>query len=317
MVTEVLAAFAGVPAGVVVDATCGSGGHSQALLAEHPDLAVLGLDRDPAAIERSTANLAGWGGRVELCQARSDQLAGELAQRGITNIAGFLMDLGVSSEQLDTPGRGFSFHQAGPLDMRLNPAEGPSAQDVVNSYSQEQLEQVLRQYGQERFAARIAAALVRRRPFADTAELSREIVAAIPARFRRTGGHPARRSFQAIRIEVNQELQVLADTIPQAVDCLASQGRGVFISYHSGEDTIVKQQLRWAVTGGCECPAKLPCRCGATPAIRLLHRGAKTPTTAEVDANPRARSAKLRSFEKLAGAEAGAATGADAGTATP
>ena len=303
MVTEVLAAFAGVPAGVVVDATCGSGGHSRALLGERPELAVLGFDQDPDAIARTTRNLAGWTERVELCQTRSDQLAHELAQRGITNMVGFLMDLGVSSEQLDTPERGFSFHHAGPLDMRLNPASSPSAAEVVNAYTQEQLEQVLRRYGQERFAARIAAALVRQRPFADTAELAQVIVAAIPARFRRTGGHPARRSFQAIRIEVNQELQVLADTIPQAVAGLAAQGRGVFISYHSGEDSIVKQQLRQAETGGCECPARLPCQCGAIPTIRLLHRGAKTPTAAEVTANPRARSAKLRSFEKLAGVE--------------
>ena len=304
MVAEVLAAFAGIPGGVLVDATCGSGGHSQALLAHHPDLAVLGLDRDLAAIERTTQNLARWDGRIELCHGRSDQLAGELERRGITNMVGFLMDLGVSSEQLDTPERGFSFHQPGPLDMRMNPASEPSAAAVVNSYSQDQLEQVIRQYGQERFAARIAAALVRHRPFTDTAELSQVIVAAIPARFRRTGGHPARRSFQAIRIEVNQELQVLAKTIPQAVAGLSAQGRGVFISYHSGEDTIVKQQLRWAETGGCECPARLPCQCGATPAVKLLHRRAKTPTAAEVSRNPRARSAKLRSFEKLPGAVA-------------
>ena len=299
MVAEVLAAFAGMPSGVVVDATCGSGGHARALLDEHSEATVLGFDQDPDAIARAARNLAGWAERTELCQTRSDQLANELAQRGITNMAGFLMDLGVSSEQLDTPERGFSFHQAGPLDMRLNPASRPSAAEVVNDYTQEQLEQLLRNYGQERFAARIAAALVQRRPFADTTELSRVIVAAIPARFRRTGGHPARRSFQAIRIEVNQELQVLADTIPQAVAGLATQGRGVFISYHSGEDSIVKQQLRWAATGGCECPARLPCQCGATPTVRLLHRGAKTPLAAEVSRNPRARSAKLRSFEKL------------------
>jgi len=299
MVAEITATFAKIPTGVLVDATCGSGGHTQAILEQRPDLTVLALDRDEAALKRASQNLASWGQKVEFSHTTSHHLAAELQARNISRIVGFLMDLGVSSEQLDTPDRGFSFHNSGPLDMRLDRSSQITAQDLVNSLSQERLERILSQYGQERFAKRIAAAIVRQRPLETTTELATVVVNAIPARFRRTGGHPARRSFQALRIEVNQELQILSRTIPQAIAALAEWGRGALLSYHSGEDSIVKQQLNLAETGGCQCLPQLPCQCGAIRSIRLLHRSPKTPSSAEVALNPRSRSAKLRSFEKL------------------
>ncbi len=299
MVSQVVNTFANIPTGVFIDATCGSGGHTQAVLQQRPDLKVLGFDRDQAALCRAAEALSSYGEKVQLCHTTSDKLASELDSRGISEIVGFLMDLGVSSEQLDTAERGFSFHQLGPLDMRMDETGELTACNVVNCYSEEQLAGTLKQYGQERFARRIAAAIVKNRPLRSTTELALVVVSAIPARYRRTGGHPARKSFQAIRIEVNQELKLLSRTIPQAIDVLAEQGRGVFISYHSGEDTIVKQQLRLAETGGCQCPPQLPCQCGAAPSIKLLHRSPKTPVVTEVASNPRSRSAKLRSFEKL------------------
>lgn len=299
MVDEVVRIFDCVPSGVLVDATCGGGGHSLAIWRQRPDLRILGLDRDSEALERTAQTFGRSGGDIELRQADSDQLSRELRQLGIAGIVGFLMDLGVSSQQLDTDARGFSYRNLGPLDMRMDTASQLSAQEVVNSYGQAQLAEVLRRYGQERFAQRIAAAIVKQRPIADTVQLARVITAAIPARYRRTGKHPARRSFQAIRIEVNQELEILERTIPQAIAALEKSGRGVFISYHSGEDVIVKQQLRLAETGGCQCPPQLPCQCGAARSIKLLHRKARTPQAGEIAGNFRARSAKLRSFEKL------------------
>lgn len=301
MVAEIVETFAEIPSGVFVDATCGSAGHTRAVLQKRPDLTVLAFDRDKSALERASQNLENWGQNVEFCHTTSDNLTDELKARRISQIVGFLMDLGVSSEQLDTPMRGLSFHDSGPLDMRLDQSSQFTAQDLVNTFSQEQLERTLKQYGQERFARRIAAAIVEERPFETTTELAAVVVNAIPARFRRTGGHPARRSFQAFRIEVNQELKILSHTVPQAIDALAGRGRGAFLSYHSGEDSIVKRQLSLAETGGCQCLPQLPCQCGAVRSIRLLHRAPKTPTSSEVALNPRSRSAKLRSFEKLAG----------------
>lgn len=299
MVSEVVRIFDSIPSGVLVDATCGGGGHSLAIWRQRPDLEILGLDRDSEALERTAQAFGRSGGAIRLRQANSDQLSRELRELSITGIVGFLMDLGVSSQQLDTDARGFSFHNPGPLDMRMDAGSQLSAQEVVNSYSQSRLTDILRRYGQERFAKRIAAAIVRQRPIADTGQLAQVITAAIPARYRRTGKHPARRSFQAIRIEVNQELEILERTIPQAIAALKECGRGVFISYHSGEDIIVKRQLRLAETGGCECPPQLPCQCGAVQSIKLLHRKAKVPAAGEVAGNFRARSARLRSFEKL------------------
>ncbi len=299
MVDEVVRIFDSVPSGVLVDATCGGGRHSLAIWRQRPDLKILGLDRDAEALERTAQAFGRSGADIQLRQADSDQLSRELRQLSIASIVGFLMDLGVSSQQLDTDARGFSFRNPGPLDMRMDAGSQLSAQEVVNDYGQDRLEDILRRYGQERFAKRVAEAIVKQRPIADTVQLAQIVVAAIPARHRRTGKHPARRSFQAIRIEVNRELEMLERTIPQAIAALEERGRGVFISYHSGEDIIVKQQLRLAETGGCQCPPQLPCQCGAAPTVKLLHRKAKTPQAGEVARNSRARSAKLRSFEKL------------------
>jgi len=300
MVAEVVETMRDIPAGVVVDATVGSGGHAEAILAAHSGISVLGIDRDGDAIARSSQNLAAAGERAELCRQRSDRLSEELDRREIAAISGFLMDLGVSSEQIDTEARGFSFRSAGPLDMRLDQTSPLTAADVVNGYEEEQLATLLALYGDERFARRIAKAIVADRPFRDSRRLAEAVEKAIPQRSRRGSGHPARRSFQAIRIEVNEELRILQDTLPQAVDALRPDGRGVLISYHSGEDKIVKDFLRQAETGGCECPPKLPCQCGAVPKIKQLHRGARKPSEQEVLSNPRSSSARMRSFVRLA-----------------
>ncbi len=313
MVAEVVETMRDIPAGVVVDATVGSGGHAEALLEAHREISILGLDRDGDAIDRASQNLTKQNlknSRVDFCHLRSDYLKAELQSRNIASISGFLMDLGVSSEQIDIEARGFSFRTDGPLDMRMDRTSSLTAADVVNGYEQEQLAEVLAHYGDERFARKIAKAIVSARPVQSTAQLAEVIARAVPQSSRRgpksfrnprsSKGHPARRSFQAIRIEVNEELRILKDTLPQAVDALEPEGRGVLIAYHSGEDRIVKDFLRWAETGGCECPPKLPCQCGAVPTIKLLHRGARKPSATEIAANSRSSSARMRSFVKLA-----------------
>lgn len=300
MVAEVVETMRDVPAGVVVDATVGSGGHAQALLAAHGQVSVLGIDRDKDALARASLNLAAAGERAELCHLRSDRLDEELDRREIASISGFLMDLGVSSEQIDTEARGFSFRSDGPLDMRMDRTSPLTAADVVNGYEQKRLAELLALYGDERFARRIAEKIVASRPIDSSKQLAEAIEKAVPRSSRRSSGHPARRSFQAIRIEVNEELRVLQSTLPQAVNAMKANGKGVLISYHSGEDRIVKGFLKQAETGGCQCPPKLPCQCGAVPEVRLLHRGARKPSEQEISSNPRSSSARMRSFVKLA-----------------
>ena len=230
---------------------------------------------------------------------RFDHLAEVLADLNIGEVSGVLFDLGVSSPQLDRAERGFSFRHDGPLDMRMDRRSPTSADDVVNRYSAERLAETLDRYGDERFARRIATAIVGARPIATTAELAEVVATAIPAPARRKSkGHPARRTFQAIRIEVNDELAVLASAIDQAIDALTPGGRMVAMSYHSGEDRLVKERFRQAVTGGCECPAKLPCVCGATSRGRLVRRGAQKASAQEISENPRSESVRLRVFEK-------------------
>ena len=300
MVAEVVETMRDVPAGVVVDATVGSGGHAQALLAAHDQVSVLGIDRDKDALARASLNLAAAGERAELCHLRSDRLCEELDRREIASISGFLMDLGVSSEQIDTEARGFSFRSDGPLDMRMDRTSPLTAADVVNGYEQKRLAELLALYGDERFARRIAEKIVASRPIDSSGQLAEAIEKGVPRSSRRSSGHPARRSFQAIRIEVNEELRILQDTLPQAVNAMKANGRGVLISYHSGEDRIVKDFLKQAETGGCQCPPKLPCQCGAVPEVRLLHRKARKPSEQEISSNPRSSSARMRSFVKLA-----------------
>jgi 16S rRNA (cytosine1402-N4)-methyltransferase len=299
MVDEVVELFGPVPPGLIVDATVGGGGHARALLDALPRHRLLGLDRDEEALAAANVTLSGFEDRVTLRRARFDRLKAMVQEAGDDSVVAVLFDLGVSSPQVDRAERGFSYSQDAPLDMRMDRRESLTAADVVNTYSVERLTSVLYDYGDERFAQRIAKAIVAARPLTSTTELVDVIRSAIPAPARRRGGHPAKRTFQALRIEVNGELDVLGPAIDQAIDVLVPGGRCAVLAYHSGEDRIVKDRFRQAETGGCVCPPGLPCVCGAQPVVRLLRRGIRRPSAAEVAANPRAESARLRAVEKL------------------
>jgi 16S rRNA (cytosine1402-N4)-methyltransferase len=299
MVDEVVELFRPVPPGLIVDATVGGGGHARALLDALPRHRLLGLDRDEEALAAANVTLSGFADRVTLRRARFDRLKAMVQEAGDDSVVAVLFDLGVSSPQVDRAERGFSYSQDAPLDMRMDRRESLTAGDVVNTYSVERLTSVLYNYGDERFAQRIARAIVAARPLTSTTELVDVIRSAIPAPARRRGGHPAKRTFQALRIEVNGELDVLGPAIDQAIDVLVPGGRCAVLAYHSGEDRIVKERFRQAETGGCVCPPGLPCVCGAQPVVRLLRRGIRRPSPAEVAANPRAESARLRAVEKL------------------
>jgi 16S rRNA (cytosine1402-N4)-methyltransferase len=298
MVDQVVELFSDVPPGVHVDATLGDGGHAAAVLEANPDLDLLGIDRDPDAIEASTTRLAPFGDRVTVRRARFDQL-GEVAEDlGIDGVSSVLFDLGVSSRQVNEGHRGFSYREDGPLDMRMGTDTEVTADDVVNTWPEEDLARLLRRFGDEPRARQIARAVVAARPLHTTAELAAVIADAVPAAVRRKG-HPARRSFQALRIEVNEELDQLPRALEAALDLLVAVGRAAAIAYHSGEDRIVKSTFRDASTGGCTCPTGGPCVCGAEPRVVLLKRGAWKPSAEEIAANPRARSARLRAVQKL------------------
>jgi 16S rRNA (cytosine1402-N4)-methyltransferase len=303
LVGLVVELFAPVPPGVVVDATLGGGGHAEALLEAHDHLSVLGLDQDPDAIEAASARLARFGDRAAVRRTRFDQVARVLAEElpglGHGGASGALFDLGVSSPQFDRPERGFSYRGEGPLDMRMDPQGPVSAADLVNGAEEAELARLLRAYGDERYAVRIARAIVAHRPVATTAELADIVRDAVPAPARRRGGHPARRTFQAIRIAVNDELVILPGTLDDAIDVLVPGGRCVAIAYHSGEDRIVKQRFRHHETGGWTGPSHLPVPADVRPTVRLLRRGAWRPDAAEVATNPRAEAARLRAVEKL------------------
>jgi len=299
MVDEIVQLFAPVPAGVVLDATLGGGGHSARLLSEYPDLQVLGIDRDPHALAAAKRRLAPFGDRVRTARTRFDDLTNVMEAFKIDHLSGALFDLGVSSPQLDRAERGFSYRHDAALDMRMDTDQAWSAADVVNGYSLERLASLISRYGDERFAMRIAAAIVDARPIENTARLAEVVVAAIPAPARRTGGHPAKRTFQAIRIEVNGELDALPDAIDQAIAATAPGGRVVALSYHSGEDRIVKDRFRAAETGGCLCPPELPCVCDAVQTVRTVRRVPRQPSGAERNANRRASSARLRVVERI------------------
>jgi 16S rRNA (cytosine1402-N4)-methyltransferase len=303
LVDLVVELFSPVPAGVVVDATLGGGGHAEALLDAHPHLSVVGLDQDPDAVAAARARLARFGDRVAVRRTRFDRLAEVLAEvlpgLGLAGASGALFDLGVSSPQLDRPERGFSYRAPGPLDMRMDPARPVTAADLVNGADEAELARLLHAYGDERYARRIARAIVARRPVGTTAELAEIVRDAIPAPARRRGGHPARRTFQAIRIAVNDELAVLPGTLDDAIDALVPGGRCVAIAYHSGEDRIVKDRFRHAETGGWTGPSHLPVPPDVRPRARLVRRSAWRPSDDEVAANPRAEAARLRALEKL------------------
>ncbi|HUR13167.1 MAG TPA: 16S rRNA (cytosine(1402)-N(4))-methyltransferase RsmH [Mycobacteriales bacterium] len=285
---------------VVVDCTLGMGGHSEALLARTP-ARLIGLDRDPEALRRSGERLAPYGERVTLVHAVYDALPEVLAGLGLERVQGVLFDLGVSSLQLDEAGRGFAYAQDAPLDMRMDPTTGVSAEHVVNTYDGRSLARVLKEYGEERFASRIADAIVRERakaPLTSTARLAELVREAIPAATRRTGGHPAKRTFQALRIEVNDELGVLRRAVPAALDSLAVGGRVVVLSYQSLEDKIVKAALAERATS--HVPVDMPfVPEGHHPELRLLVRGSEQASAEEVADNPRAQSVRLRAAERV------------------
>lgn len=299
MVNQIVDLFAPVASGWMIDATVGGGGHAGAVLDASPDMQVLGLDQDPDALSATAQTLGHHGDRLRLRRTRFDRLAEAVAAEGVDPVVAVLFDLGVSSPQFDRAERGFSYRHAGPLDMRMDPDQLLTAEAIVNSWSEAELVSLLRRNSDERHAARIARSLMAHRPVTNTADLAEIVRDAIPAAARRRGGHPAKRTFQALRIEVNDELTILADSIDQAIDVLAPGGRLAVLSYHSGEDRIVKQRLRHAATGGCTCPAALPCGCGAVPTLRLLRPGGWTPEADEIERNPRAASARLRAGEKL------------------
>jgi 16S rRNA (cytosine1402-N4)-methyltransferase len=299
MLDEIVELFSAVPAGLVVDGTVGGGGHAAAILDSRDDLTVLGIDRDDAALAAAGQVLARFGDRARLVRDRFDRLADHVGPEGAV---GVLLDLGVSSPQLDRAERGFSYRHDAPLDMRMDRRQQMTAAEVVNGYGERELARLFAANGEGRFAGRIARAIVAARPLGTTAQLADVVRDAIPAAARRTGGHPAKRVFQAIRVEVNGELAVLPVAVDAAIGVLRPGGRAVVLSYHSGEDRLVKQRFLDASTGGCVCPPGLPCVCGAVPLVRLLTRGAKLPTKAEVADNRRAESARLRAVEKLAAA---------------
>ena len=299
LLARVVELLSAVPAGVVVDATLGGGGHAAALLSVRADLHLIGIDRDADALAASRERLASFSDRCTFVHARFDDLSSTVADFGSTGVTGVLFDLGVSSPQLDRAERGFSYRHDAPLDMRMDQRQQLSAATVVNDYPAEELARVLDQYGDERFSRRIAAAVVERRPVRTTGELADIVRDAIPAATRRKGGHPARKSFQAIRVEVNDELRILAGAVDQAIDLLLPGGRCVVLSYHSGEDRIVKERFRRAESGGCICPPLLPCVCGAEPKVKLIRRGAEKASVDEVERNRRAESVRLRAVESV------------------
>lgn len=299
MVAEVVDSFLTVPPGPILDATLGGGGHAAALLEELPDHMVVGVDRDEVALAEVAALQDRFGDRLVVRRANFEQIGEVVADLGLGGVSGVLFDLGVSSMQLDDPDRGFSYRGEGPLDMRADRRQPTTAADVVNGYDEQALTRTLVRHGEERFAHRIARAIISARPLTTTTELANVVRDAIPAPARRRGGHPAKRTFQAVRIEVNGELTRLGATLDRALDLLVPGGRCVVLAYHSGEDRIVKARFSEAETGGCVCPPRLPCVCGAVPTVRLVWRGTHRPGAAELAANPRSESARLRAAEKL------------------
>ena len=299
LVDLVVSLFAPVPPGVVVDATVGGGGHAAALLDAHPHLTLLGLDQDPDAVAAARARLGRFGERAVVRRARFDRLAETLHDLGHAGASGALFDLGVSSPQLDRPERGFSFREDGPLDMRMDTDGELSAADLVNEADAGELADILRNFGDERYAMRVARAIVAARPVEGTARLAEIVRDAIPAPARRRGGHPARRTFQALRIAVNRELDILPGAVDAALEVLDPGGRCVALAYHSGEDRIVKARFRHAATGGWTGPPGLPPPPDVRPTVKLLKQGAWKPSPDEIAANPRSEAARARAVEKL------------------
>ena len=274
--------------------------HAAALLGAMGEHELIGLDADEEAVAEASARLAVFGNRARVRKARFDELATVVDTLAHGRpVSGILFDLGVSSPQLDRAERGFSYRFDGPLDMRMDRSGGPTAADLVNALSVQELTQLLRENGEGRFARSIAEGIASERPIHTTSQLVQAIERHLPGAARKRRGHPAKRVFQALRIEVNQELEVLAAGLKGAIELLGPNGRCVVLSYHSGEDRLVKQTFAAAETGGCTCPVGLPCVCGAVGTMRVLTRGARLPTPAETARNPRAASARIRAAERL------------------
>ena len=290
------------PDGIYVDGTAGGGGHSYEIAKRLDTGLLIAIDQDEAAIKAASAKLAPLGERARVVRSNFCHVSDVLDSLGIEKIDGILLDLGVSSYQLDTPERGFSYMADAPLDMRMDARAEKTAYDVVNTYSEFDLRRILFDYGEERFAPRIASRIVQAReakPIETTGELTSIIKSAIPAAAREGGHHPAKRSFQAIRIEVNAELDVIRPALEAAAKRLNPGGRMAVITFHSLEDRIVKQTFA-DMASGCTCPRGLPvCVCGKTPTVKVISRKPILPDGEELENNPRSRSAKLRVAEKL------------------
>ena len=299
MCREVVEILGETPDGVLVDATIGGGGHAAALLEHLPHVRLVGLDRDPDALRAATERLASHSRRVRLRHARFDALGAVLDEIGQPEIAACLFDLGVSSAQLDQPDRGFSYRLDGPLDMRMDPSTAVTAADIVNGADERSLAAILRRNADERHCRRIAAAIVAGRPFATTLQLAAAVAEAVPAPARRRS-HPARRTFQALRIEVNGELEILESALTGAIERLVPAGRCAALSYHSGEDRIVKTVFRREAGESPPPRPGLPQAPGSRAIVRLLGRRARTPTESETAVNHRAGAARLRAVERLA-----------------
>lgn len=303
MEDEITEVFSCVPHGVVVDATLGGAGHSLKLLQTYASMRVLGIDRDPLAIancEKIVASHPEIGDRLIARHGRFDQLPQIMQALQLTEISGALFDLGVSSPQFDRPERGFSYRHDGPLDMRMDTTATLSAADVVNDYDTERLTRVIREHSDERFAFRIAKAIVAHRPISTTTELANIVSAAIPAPARRTGGHPAKRTFQAIRIEVNNELDMLPKALDDAIEATIAGGRIAVLTYHSGEDRIVKRVFRDAEVDPTVEIIATPFAHPLQSAYKRVRRvrAKERPSADEIARNPRAKSARLRVIEK-------------------
>ncbi len=286
---------------VIVDATLGMGGHSETMLEAFPTAHLVGIDRDPQALSLAGARLSRFDERLDLVHAVYDEIGEALADLGIPGVDAVLFDLGVSSLQLDERERGFAYSYDAPLDMRMDTSRGATAATIVNTYSREDLLRIIRAWGEEKFAGRISSAIVEARaaaPITTTGRLVEVIRSVVPASAARTGGHPAKRTFQALRIEVNEELTVLERAVPAAIDALNVGGRIVALSYHSLEDRIVKSAF--AAGSKSSAPVGFPVELEEhKPYLRLLTRGTEAPTEQEIQENPRAASAKLRAVEKI------------------
>ena len=297
---ELLTPALSVTSPYLIDATLGLGGHTEALLEKFPDLHIIGIDRDKSALEKAATRLARFSNRTTLVHAVYDHISQVASNQGLTQVQGILFDLGVSSMQLDQSDRGFAYSHEAPLDMRMDQSTGVSANEVINNSSHEELTRIIREYGEEKFASRIAARIIDARkvaPVTSTTALAQIVKESIPAATRRTGGNPAKRTFQALRIYVNNEIEVLERAIPAALELLSISGRMVVLSYHSLEDRIVKKAFAEVSTS--EVPHGLPVE-PKPSRYQLLTRSSEGASAAEMEVNPRAQSVRIRAIERRA-----------------